>query len=85
MSKGPVAAAVDATTWNNYLGGVIQWHCGSAGINHAVEIVGYDLTGKLTVVGLNFTLLVATHTSGSLPSLSAHAVRQSVAEAMHTT
>ena len=41
---GPLSAAVDASTWNNYVGGVIQFHCNNS-INHAVEIVGYDLTG----------------------------------------
>lgn len=43
---GPVAVAVDATTWHNYVGGIIQFHC-SANINHAVQIVGYDLTGRI--------------------------------------
>ena len=46
LATGPVSAAVDATTWNNYMGGIIQFHCGSAGLNHAVEIVGYDKTGE---------------------------------------
>ncbi|KAJ8668710.1 hypothetical protein QAD02_010373 [Eretmocerus hayati] len=47
VTKGPVAAAVNALTWQNYLGGVIQYHCdGSfASLNHAVQIVGYDMTG----------------------------------------
>lgn len=39
-------AAVDATTWNNYQGGIIQYHCEHFP-NHAVQIVGYDLTGNL--------------------------------------
>nr|KAG5711673.1 hypothetical protein BaRGS_016855 [Batillaria attramentaria] len=26
-NHGPVAAAVDATTWNNYVGGIIRFHC----------------------------------------------------------
>ncbi|BFZ14671.1 hypothetical protein BsWGS_17709 [Bradybaena similaris] len=43
---GPVAVAVDATTWHNYIGGIIQFHC-SQNINHAVQIVGYDLTGDV--------------------------------------
>uniref|UniRef100_T1J1Q3 Peptidase C1A papain C-terminal domain-containing protein n=1 Tax=Strigamia maritima TaxID=126957 RepID=T1J1Q3_STRMM len=42
---GPLVAAVDATTWQDYLGGIIQYHCGGI-TNHAVQIVGYDLTGK---------------------------------------
>ncbi|EEC02559.1 cysteine protease and A protease inhibitor, putative [Ixodes scapularis] len=43
---GPLVVAVDATTWQDYLGGVIQFHC-DAGRNHAVQIVGYDLTGDV--------------------------------------
>jgi cathepsin O len=41
---GPVAVAVNAVNWQNYLGGVIQFHCdgGPEHINHAVQIVGYD-------------------------------------------
>lgn len=44
-TMGPVAVAVDASTWNNYIGGIIQFHCES-NINHAVQIVGYDYTGQ---------------------------------------
>lgn len=44
---GPLIVAVDATTWNHYLGGIIQYHCGIR-LNHAVQIVGYDLTGRLS-------------------------------------
>ena len=36
-TQGPVAVAVDATTWNNYVQGVIQFHC-ETNINHAVDI-----------------------------------------------
>ncbi|XP_021924786.1 cathepsin O-like isoform X2 [Zootermopsis nevadensis] len=41
---GPVAVAVNALNWQNYLGGVIQFHCdgGPEHINHAVQIVGYN-------------------------------------------
>ena len=42
---GPVAVAVDATNWNNYMGGVIQYHCSQQEENHAILLVGYDLTG----------------------------------------
>lgn len=41
---GPLIAAVDATGWQDYLGGIIQYNCDSER-NHAVQIVGYDLTG----------------------------------------
>lgn len=43
---GPVTVSVDATTWNDYQGGIIQYHCRGPANNHAVQIVGYDLTGK---------------------------------------
>ncbi|CAN8003426.1 unnamed protein product [Ixodes hexagonus] len=43
---GPLVVAVDATAWQDYLGGIIQFHC-DAGRNHAVQIVGYDLTGDV--------------------------------------
>ena len=35
---GPVAAAVDASTWQDYLGGIIQFNC-DAEVNHAVRIL----------------------------------------------
>ena len=44
-NHGPLIAGVDASTWNEYLGGIIKYHCGKR-INHAIQIVGYDLTGK---------------------------------------
>jgi hypothetical protein len=34
---GPVAVAVDATNWQFYVGGVIQWNC-DANVNHAVQV-----------------------------------------------
>ena len=37
--------AVDAKTWYNYQGGIIQYHCETDN-NHAVQIVGYDTTGE---------------------------------------
>ncbi|KAL4230320.1 hypothetical protein ACF0H5_010703 [Mactra antiquata] len=46
LQEGPLVAAVDATTWNNYQGGIIQYHCENL-INHAVQIIGYDLTGEV--------------------------------------
>ena len=33
---GPVTAAVDAVTWQDYLGGIIQFHCRDH-TNHAVR------------------------------------------------
>ncbi|XP_072945394.1 cathepsin O-like [Epargyreus clarus] len=48
-THGPVTVAVNALTWQNYLGGVIQYHCSGAptDLNHAVELVGYDITGEV--------------------------------------
>lgn len=43
---GPIATAVDSTLWQDYLGGIIQHHCDKY-LNHAVQIVGYDLTGDV--------------------------------------
>lgn len=43
---GPIATAVDSTLWQDYLGGIIQHHCDKI-LNHAVQIVGYDLTGDV--------------------------------------
>lgn len=43
--EGPLTAAVDASSWQDYLGGVIQFHCEN-NRNHAVQIVGYDMTGE---------------------------------------
>ena len=44
-SYGPLTVGVDASNWVNYQGGIIQYHCGEVPRNHAVQIVGYDLTG----------------------------------------
>lgn len=43
---GPLIAAVDASTWQHYLGGIIQYHC-SNDLNHAVQITGYDMSGDI--------------------------------------
>lgn len=48
-NNGPVAVAINALSWQNYLGGVIQHHCSGlpGSLNHAVQIVGYDLTAEI--------------------------------------
>ncbi|KAL0879596.1 hypothetical protein ABMA27_003322 [Loxostege sticticalis] len=48
-THGPVAVAVNALSWQNYLDGVIQYHCSGAAadLNHAVQLVGYDLTADI--------------------------------------
>lgn len=43
---GPLVTAVDATAWQDYLGGIIRYHC-DTGRNHAVQVVGYDLRGEV--------------------------------------
>ncbi|RWS29685.1 cathepsin O-like cysteine peptidase protein [Leptotrombidium deliense] len=43
---GPLVAAVDAASWQDYLGGIIQYHCETKR-NHAVQIVGYDISGEI--------------------------------------
>ncbi|XP_071951581.1 cathepsin O-like [Antedon mediterranea] len=44
-NHGPLAVAVDASTWQDYIEGVIQHHCSPKFTNHAVQIVGYDISG----------------------------------------
>ncbi|XP_071976870.1 cathepsin O isoform X2 [Engystomops pustulosus] len=43
---GPLAVIVDALSWQDYLGGIIQHHCSSGHSNHAVLVVGFDTTGN---------------------------------------
>lgn len=47
VAHGPLAAIVDAVSWQDYLGGIIQFHCSSHWSNHAVLIIGYDTTGDI--------------------------------------
>ncbi|XP_053112131.1 cathepsin O isoform X2 [Hemicordylus capensis] len=44
---GPLAVIVDAVSWQDYLGGIIQYHCSSGKANHAVLITGFDRTGSI--------------------------------------
>ncbi|XP_069680512.1 cathepsin O-like [Periplaneta americana] len=46
---GPVSVAINALNWQNYLGGIIQFHCDASPqhINHAVQIVGYELNTEV--------------------------------------
>lgn len=41
----PLTTSANAIPWQDYIGGIIQHHCTSAYFNHAVQVVGYDLTG----------------------------------------
>lgn len=45
LSFGPLVVIVDAVSWQDYLGGIIQHHCSSGEANHAVLITGFDKTG----------------------------------------
>lgn len=47
QERGPLVAVVDAVSWQDYLGGIIQHHCSSRCSNHAVLVVGYDATGTV--------------------------------------
>ncbi|CAK6968300.1 cathepsin O [Scomber scombrus] len=47
VEHGPLAAVVDAVSWQDYLGGIIQHHCSSHWSNHAVLVIGYDTTGDI--------------------------------------
>lgn len=46
---GPVSVAINALPWQNYVSGVIQFHCDGnpLHLNHAVQIVGYDMTAEI--------------------------------------
>lgn len=47
LHRGPLVAVVDAISWQDYLGGIIQHHCSSHWSNHAVLVVGYDTAGQI--------------------------------------
>ncbi|XP_053886441.1 cathepsin O [Malaclemys terrapin pileata] len=47
VNCGPLTVTVDAVSWQDYLGGIIQYHCSSGKANHAVLITGFDRTGSI--------------------------------------
>ncbi|XP_075399748.1 cathepsin O isoform X1 [Tenrec ecaudatus] len=47
LTFGPLVVVVDAVSWQDYLGGIIQHHCSSGEANHAVLITGFDKTGSI--------------------------------------
>ncbi|XP_030253035.1 cathepsin O isoform X1 [Sparus aurata] len=47
VDHGPLAAIVDAVSWQDYLGGIIQHHCSSQRSNHAILVVGYNTSGDI--------------------------------------
>lgn len=48
-NNGPVIAAVNAGPWYYYIDGIVRYHCdGSVKyLNHAVQVVGYDMSGRV--------------------------------------
>ncbi|XP_049878812.1 cathepsin O-like [Pectinophora gossypiella] len=48
-THGPVVTVVQAYVWQNYLNGVIRFHCSGNWdlIKHVVQIVGYDMTAEV--------------------------------------
>ncbi|EFB29611.1 hypothetical protein PANDA_013700, partial [Ailuropoda melanoleuca] len=46
LTFGPLVVVVDAVSWQDYLGGIIQHHCSSGEANHAVLITGFDKIGS---------------------------------------
>ncbi|XP_039074665.1 cathepsin O isoform X1 [Hyaena hyaena] len=46
VTLGPLVVVVDAVSWQDYLGGIIQHHCSSGEANHAVIITGFDKMGS---------------------------------------
>lgn len=47
LQLGPLIVIVDAISWQDYLGGIIQHHCSSGESNHAVLITGFDTSGDV--------------------------------------
>ncbi|CAI9156888.1 unnamed protein product [Rangifer tarandus platyrhynchus] len=47
LALGPLIVVVDAMSWQDYLGGIIQHHCSSGESNHAVLVTGFDKTGSI--------------------------------------
>ncbi|XP_004591523.2 cathepsin O [Ochotona princeps] len=47
VTFGPLVAIVDAVSWQDYMGGIIQHHCSRGEANHAVVITGFDKTGSI--------------------------------------
>ncbi|XP_069099248.1 cathepsin O isoform X2 [Pleurodeles waltl] len=47
VQLGPLIVLVDAISWQDYLGGIIQHHCSAGESNHAVLITGFDTSGEV--------------------------------------
>ncbi|XP_065885607.1 cathepsin O-like [Dysidea avara] len=40
----PLSVTVNANIWQDYRGGIVRYHCTNTSIDHAVQVVGYDMT-----------------------------------------
>jgi cathepsin O len=49
LNAGPLTVALNALNWQFYVGGIIQFNCDARikFLNHAVQIVGYDLSAEI--------------------------------------
>jgi cathepsin O len=47
LKYSPLTVSVNARAWQDYNGGIIQHHCSSASVDHAVQVVGYNLKGPI--------------------------------------
>ncbi|XP_072440379.1 cathepsin O isoform X3 [Chiloscyllium punctatum] len=59
LEWGPLVVVVDAVSWQDYLGGIIQHHCSQGKSNHAVVITGYDTTDRTS--SQQFTMCAPQH------------------------
>uniref|UniRef100_A0A673G789 Cathepsin O-like n=1 Tax=Sinocyclocheilus rhinocerous TaxID=307959 RepID=A0A673G789_9TELE len=50
VESGSLVVIVDAISWQDYLGGIIQHHCSSHNTNHAILITGCDTTVPYWIV-----------------------------------
>jgi len=46
--KGPISICVDASTWQDYNGGIVTDYCqrDANSLDHCVQLVGYDMSGS---------------------------------------
>jgi cathepsin O len=47
VKYSPLTVSANARAWQDYDGGIIQHHCDDSTVDHAVQVVGYDLTGSV--------------------------------------
>ena len=54
-THGPLTAAVDAISWQDYLGGIIQFHCEDRP-NHAVNFFFFNENHAMLIINFLFDL-----------------------------